>query len=138
MRSTVFLNEPPLLREMREGDLFVPHHAGLHECICTRLLEDHGVRNGRVLDDSSDDEVVVVACRTHKGEPGYRPAGYFETISLNTWVTPVDLIERPTFRERMPLDEIPAVAPERAENATPAPAPMAAFEVHIRATAPAS
>ena len=136
MQSTVFLKEPPLLREMREGDLFVPHHVDLQECVCARLHDVEGT--ALFTPDDDDAEIVVIACRVHKGETGFLPAGFTELISLDTWVTPVDLIERPAFRERMPLDEIPAVAAERAEAPTPTHAPMAAFEVHIRATAPAS
>lgn len=135
MRSTIFLREPPSLREMRAGDLFVPHDASLQECVCARLAGDEGTTDVEVF---NDDEIVVIACRAHKGEPGYHPPGYTKTISMDIWVTPVDLIERPSFRERMPLDEIPAVAPERAEPATrPAPVSPALFEIQIRSTAPA-
>lgn len=109
MRASVFFREPPLLREMRAGDLFVPHMQLLSECVCTALLKDElEVSAGDPEDEELD--IVVIACRVGPEEAGHVPTGCVFSIHENEWVTPVVPIERIAFRERMPLDEVPAVA----------------------------
>lgn len=108
MRATLFFRESPLLGEMRQNDLFVPHFAGLQECVCARISDIDTQWDAKL----TNEEVVVIACRVTPQEPGYQRPGFVDVLPMDTWVTPVDQVGVPYFRERMPLDEIPAVMPE--------------------------
>ena len=92
MKVTVTLDEPNLLLEARQGDVFITHMPDLQELVlCTPSLP--GGEAGRI-------DVIVLGCRVDADEPGYRPPGEFMTLSSHTPITFLELVTPATFRAR--------------------------------------
>lgn len=94
MKVSVSASEPQILREAREGDLFLVHTVAFGECVCAVASTDPVPGNPAAL------RIVVIGCRLVIGEVGYRHTGSSECLHPDTPITLLDQVEPASFRQR--------------------------------------
>lgn len=98
MKMHVKANEPQLLREATQGDLFLVHRPGFEDQVHTLCDVEFPTERGAARSILT----VAIGCRVGRGEPGFCVPGCTSLLHPDTPITILDQVGTAHFVQRRP------------------------------------